>query len=232
MVTVPIKTCIRTLSTTSRMDKSFAKWYRSLWQPKANDEPPYDHIVQLGDPVLRVPANAIPEKELQSAEVQYLARHLTKVMRAYRCVGLAAPQLGLSLRAFVMEFKDELRDQYTKADYKLREMEPLPLTILLNPELKVLNYEKVIHTEACESVRGYRADVPRYREILLQGFDATGNRQELRLSGWNARIAQHEMDHLNGIVYTDIMNRKSLTCTCWQAVNAKSGRIQLSFASK
>ena len=79
------------------MDKSFAKWYRSLWQPKGNDEPPYDHIVQLGDPVLRVPANAIPEKELHSAEVQYLARHLTKVMRAYRCVGLAAPSLLLSV---------------------------------------------------------------------------------------------------------------------------------------
>ncbi|XP_035890674.1 peptide deformylase, mitochondrial-like [Anopheles stephensi] len=231
MVSLRMRSCIRPLSTGVRLDKSFAKWYQSLWQPKSN-EPPYDHIVQLGDPVLRVPANPIPEKELQSPEVQYLVNHLVKVMRAYKCVGLAAPQLGLSLRAFVMEFKDGLRDQYTKADYKLREMEPLPLTVCLNPELKVLNYEKVTHTEACESVRGYRADVARYREVLLTGFDASGRHQELRLKGWNARIAQHEMDHLNGVVYTDLMNRKSFTCTCWQAVNANSGRIKLSFANK
>uniref|UniRef100_A0A182SKK3 Peptide deformylase n=1 Tax=Anopheles maculatus TaxID=74869 RepID=A0A182SKK3_9DIPT len=231
MATVQIRSCIRTLSTGARVDKSLAKWYQSLWQPKGN-EPPYDHIVQLGDPVLRVPANPIPEKELKSPEVQFLVKHLVKVMRAYKCVGLAAPQLGLSLRAFVMEFKDDLRDQYTKADYKLREMEPLPLTVFLNPVLKVLDYEKVTHTEACESVRGYRADVARYREVLITGFDASGKQQELTVKGWNARIAQHEMDHLNGIIYTDLMNRKSLTCTCWQAVNANSGRIQLSFANK
>ncbi|XP_049278603.1 peptide deformylase, mitochondrial-like [Anopheles funestus] len=228
---VPIKACIRTVCTSSRVDKSLAKWYQSLWQPKGN-EPPYDHVVQLGDPVLRVPANLIPEKELKSPEVQYLVKHLVKVMRSYKCVGLAAPQLGLPLRAFVMEFKEELRDQYTKADYKLREMEPLPLTVFLNPELKVLNYEKVTHTEACESVRGYRADVARYREIMIKGFDASGEPKELQLKGWNARIAQHEMDHLNGIVYTDLMNRKTFTCSCWQAVNANNGRIKLSFANK
>uniref|UniRef100_A0A182NFZ9 Peptide deformylase n=1 Tax=Anopheles dirus TaxID=7168 RepID=A0A182NFZ9_9DIPT len=231
MVTVQLKSCIRTLCTTSRVDKSFAKWYQGLWQPK-KDGPPYDHVVQLGDPVLRMPSNPVPENELKSPEVQYLVNHLVKVMRSYKCVGLAAPQLGLSLRAFVMEFKDELRDQYTKADYKLREMEPLPLTVFLNPELKVLNYEKVIHTEACESVRGYRAEVARYREVLIRGFDASGEHKELQLRGWNARIAQHEMDHLNGTVYTDIMNRKTFTCSCWQAVNDNNGRIKLSFSNK
>ncbi|XP_053669852.1 peptide deformylase, mitochondrial-like [Anopheles nili] len=231
VIALPVKSCVRSFHTTSCVHKTLSKWYQSLWQPKSN-EPPYDHIVQLGDPVLRAVANPIPENELKSPEVRFLVSHLTKVMRTYKCVGLAAPQLGLSLRAFVMEFKDELRDQYTKADYKLREMEPLPLTVLLNPELQVIDYEKVLHTEACESIRGYRADVPRYRAVLVKGFDAAGHHRELKLYGWNARIAQHEMDHLNGAVYTDIMSRKSLTCTCWQAVNANKGRIKLSFSNK
>ncbi|XP_058115989.1 peptide deformylase, mitochondrial-like [Anopheles ziemanni] len=231
MLATQFKTTIRAFSSSARLHKSLSKWYQGLWQTRKN-EPPFDHIVQLGDPALRQVANLIPERELKSPEVQYLVKHLTSVMRAYKCVGLAAPQLGLPLRAFVMEFKDDLRDQYTKADYKLREMEPLPLTVFLNPEIKVLNYDKLIHTEACESVRGYRADVARYREVLVKGYDRHGERQELKLHGWNARIAQHEMDHLNGIVYTDIMNRKSFTCTCWEAVNAKQGRVNLSFAKK
>uniref|UniRef100_A0AAG5CSX1 Peptide deformylase n=1 Tax=Anopheles atroparvus TaxID=41427 RepID=A0AAG5CSX1_ANOAO len=231
MVGAQFKTCIRAIATSARGHKSFTKWYQSLWRARKN-EPPFDHVVQLGDPTLRQVANSIPASELKSPEVQYLVKHLTAVMRAYKCVGLAAPQLGLSLRAFVMEFRDDLRDQYTKADYKLREMEPLPLTVFLNPEIKVLNYEKLVHTEACESVRGYRAEVARYREVLVKGYDGHGEPQELKLRGWNARIAQHEMDHLDGTVYTDIMNRKSFTCTCWEAVNANHGRVKLSFAKK
>ncbi|XP_052869895.1 peptide deformylase, mitochondrial-like [Anopheles cruzii] len=222
----------RTFCVSARTPKTFSKWYQGLWQRSSNADPPYAHVVQVGDPVLRLVAPPIPEAELKSHEVRFLVTHLTKVMRTYKCVGLAAPQLGLSLRAFVMEFRDELRDQYSKADYANREMEPLPLTVLLNPELKVLNYEKVLHTEACESVRGYRADVARHREVLITGYDGDGSRQELTLRGWNARIAQHEMDHLNGTVYTDIMDRKSFACSCWQAVNAHQGRIKLSFASK
>ncbi|XP_035776572.1 peptide deformylase, mitochondrial-like [Anopheles albimanus] len=231
MVATRLKTFVRPFCVSARVDKTFTKWYRSLWEQKKN-EPPYDHVVQVGDPVLRQQAKPIPEAELQSAEVRFLVKHLTKVMRNYKCVGLAAPQIGLSLRAFVMEFRDELRDQYSKADYANRQMETLPLTVFLNPELKVLNYEKVLHTEGCESVRGYRADVPRYREVLITGYDGEGARRELKLHGWNARIAQHEMDHLNGTIYTDIMERKSFTCSCWQAVNEHQGRIRLSFASK
>lgn len=98
--------------------------------------------------------------------------------------------------------------------------------------MTVTNHSKTSYVESCESVRGYSAEVPRFDEISLQGFDTDGNLQTLTLAGWNARIAQHEMDHLNGILYTDIMNQKSFSCTCWQAVNAREGRVYINFDPK
>lgn len=86
--------------------------------------------------------------------------------------------------------------------------------------------------ESCESVRGYSAQVPRYQEVHVKGYDTTGKLNELLAKGWNARIVQHEMDHLNGIIYTDVMDRKSFTCSCWQAVNAREGRVYIKFDPK
>lgn len=95
--------------------------------------------------------------------------------------------------------------------------------------MDVLNYEKNIFTESCGSVKGYAGDVARFKEVKLDFFDRSGKSRELKLKGWNARIAQHEMDHLDGKIYTDIMDRKTLSCTCWQAVNAREGRINIPF---
>lgn len=86
--------------------------------------------------------------------------------------------------------------------------------------------------ESCESVRGYFAEVPRSEAVTIRGYDRSGKILELHLKGWNARIAQHEMDHLNGIIYTDIMQPKSLACSCWQAVNAREGRVYIKFDAK
>ena len=91
------------------------------------------------------------------------------------------------------------------------------------------NFNKKTFVEACESVRGYSAEVTRYEEVSVKGFDANGKEQELQLQGWAARVAQHEMDHINGIVYTDVMNKQTFTCTCWQAVNSREGRIYIKF---
>lgn len=94
------------------------------------------------------------------------------------------------------------------------------------------SFTKVTFEEACASVRGYSAEVPRYDEVTVRGVDTDGRQQELRLSGWNARIAQHEMDHLNGVLYTDVMDAKTFSCSCWQAVNACEGRVYIDFRSK
>lgn len=104
--------------------------------------------------------------------------------------------------------------------------------MLINPEIKVTNFTKRNFYESCESVRGYYAEVPRFEEILLNGYNEEGKKVELKLNGWNARIAQHEIDHLEGQIYTDVMNRKTLSCSCWQAVNSKEGRVYIPFTPK
>lgn len=104
--------------------------------------------------------------------------------------------------------------------------------MLINPKLHVTNFDRTTFAESCESVRGYRADVTRYTDITVTGYTTGGVLQRLSLHGWNARIAQHEIDHLNGVLYTDVMDVRSLTCTCWQAVNAREGRVYIEFAPK
>uniref|UniRef100_A0A8D8HAX8 Peptide deformylase n=1 Tax=Culex pipiens TaxID=7175 RepID=A0A8D8HAX8_CULPI len=223
---------IRSFSTTTQLG-SLARWYQKLWRSKGpSNGPPYAHVTQVGDPVLRQKAQLVPSEAVTSPEVRFLVQAMIDVMRKYSCVGLAAPQIGISLRILVMEFKDKLRDEYTSAEYKIKEMDTLPLTVLINPELKVTNYEKKSFTEACASVKGFSAEVPRYSEVLLSGLDENGKSKELALKGWNARIAQHEMDHLDGVVYTDVMDRKTFSCSCWQAVNANYGRVQIAFHKK
>ncbi|XP_017474971.1 PREDICTED: peptide deformylase, mitochondrial-like [Rhagoletis zephyria] len=95
--------------------------------------------------------------------------------------------------------------------------------------MNITNNEKHKHPEGCMSVRGYSAEVERYRSVLINGKTLDGVERQLQLSGWNARIAQHEMDHLDGKLYIDIMDRSTFTCTCWETVNAKSGRVEIPF---
>ncbi|XP_062565483.1 peptide deformylase, mitochondrial-like [Armigeres subalbatus] len=223
---------IRSISTSSKL-ASFGRWYQSLWQSKtSSNEPPYGHVTQIGDPVLRQKAALVPVEAVNSPEVAYLVKHMINVMRKYDCVGLAAPQIGISLRILVMEFEERLKKHYTNAEYKIKQMDTLPLTVFINPELKVTNYEKINFPESCASVKGYSGEVPRYGEVVLSGLDGKGQTKELTLKGWNARIAQHEMDHLNGVVYTDVMKRETFTCSCWHAVNEHKGRVRISFHQK
>lgn len=79
------------------------------------------------------------------------------------------------------------------------------------------------------SVRGYSAEVERYEAVTLTGVGKGGTPSELQLVGWNARIAQHEMDHLNGKLYIDHMDCSTFCCTCWEAVNTKAGQIVIPF---
>lgn len=91
------------------------------------------------------------------------------------------------------------------------------------------NFNKKIFPEGCASVCGYIGDVARYEEVLVSGFNEHGDPTELHLKGWNARIAQHELDHLNGRVFVDIMDTKTFTCATWEAVNAHSGQLSIPF---
>lgn len=92
------------------------------------------------------------------------------------------------------------------------------------------NFETKTYVEACESVKGYSAEVSRFHEIQLTGVNVKNEPISLALKGWNSRIAQHEIDHLNGRLFTDCMKGDTFMCTFWQAVNAREGRIKMPFS--
>lgn len=108
--------------------KSFRNWYRDLWSPKSV-KPPYFHIIQIGDPVLRRKAELVPHDCIESKEVQTIIEQMIYVLRKFDCVGLAAPQIGIPLRIIIMEFKENLKKEFPLAVYKLKNMETLPLTV-------------------------------------------------------------------------------------------------------
>ncbi|XP_034664219.1 uncharacterized protein LOC117898711 [Drosophila subobscura] len=81
----------------------------------------------------------------------------------------------------------------------------------------------------CGNRRLHCATDWRFESVKLSGLDTISTQKDLELSGWNARIAQHEMDHLDGKLYTDQMDRSTFSCTCWEAVNTKSGRVEIPF---
>lgn len=195
-------------------------------------EPPYTHIVQVGDPVLRQKSHPVPLDAIKSKELNFFIDQMVQVMRDYKLAGIAAPQMGMNLQIIIMEFSDELKREFSSEIYKVREMETLPLTVLINPELKVTDFTKRTYDEACASVCGFKGEVTRYAAVTVTALNRNGEKQELNLKGWNARIAQHEMDHLNGIVYTDVMNRQSFSCTCWHKVNLRQGDVTLAFGPK
>lgn len=188
----------------------------------------YLHAI-LGDPVLRQKTEEIPEDTIKSNEVQLLIKHMVDVMRSHKLVGLTCNQIGLPYRILTMEFKEDLKKEFSADVYEKREMQTLPLTIVINAKLSPKNYEKVTHVEGCGSVKGFSAEVPRFKAITLEGFNETGNKVSHILSGWNARIAQHEVDHLDGIVYIDKMNSKTFCCSNWNNINQTGGNFSFSY---
>ena len=114
---------------TSLKSFSISKWYRNIWIPKLV-EPPYSHVTQVGDPVLRQISDPVPDEFITSKEINFLITTMINVLRKYECVGLAAPQVGISLRIIVMEFSEKLKGKFSPAVYKTRQMETLPLTVI------------------------------------------------------------------------------------------------------
>ncbi|CAH0552513.1 unnamed protein product [Brassicogethes aeneus] len=208
--------------------KHVGTWYSSLVKPRKH-YPPYNHIVQIGDPCLRVKTEKLPMEAIHSNEIKYITKVLKKVAKNHNCVGLSAPQIGIPIQMFIMEFNEKNACSFSKKEFKTKEMAFLPQTVVINPEIKVTDYTKIVFPEACGSVKGMYAEVPRHYSIQLKALDEDGKQFELNAKGWLARVIQHEMDHLNGTLYTDIMNRKTLTCGCWNVVNERGGKVELPY---
>lgn len=147
-------------------------------------------ILKMGDPrLLRI---AQPVRAFGTPELRALANDMFETMRAVSGAGLAAPQIGASLRIVIFELAENPR---------YPNLTPVPYTVLINPVLTPLGDETEEGWEGCLSVPGMRGLVPRFRRLRYQGFDAKGNRIDRTVEGFHARVVQHEVDHLDGILY-------------------------------
>ncbi|OWR45247.1 peptide deformylase, mitochondrial-like [Danaus plexippus] len=205
-------------------------WYAKLAPARGPSKPPYKHVVQIGDPILRKIAEPVPVDKIKSDEVRMVVQALKYVLYKYGSVGMAAPQIGVNMRVIVLRHTEKQIASLSSELIKQRQISAVPLTVFINPILKVVDYQKVIHPEACESVRAFSADVARYKEVQVSGYDEEGEAISKVFKGWGARIAQHEMDHLDGKLYTDIMDRKTLLCSCWEEVNLSKGKVAIPFS--
>ena len=147
-------------------------------------------VLKMGDP--RLLAVAQPVAEFGSPELKTLLTDMQDTMRDLNGAGLAAPQIGVGLRVVIFGFEDNPR--YPDAD-------SVPFTILINPQLTPLSEIQDEGWEGCLSVPGMRGLVPRYRELRYTGFDADGNPIDRTVKDFHARVVQHEVDHLDGILY-------------------------------
>jgi peptide deformylase len=156
----------------------------------------------FGDPVLRTRAKTVATRSIGTLPFQMLVQKMFFTMRRVGGVGLAAPQIGKSIQLAVIEIKMTL----------LRPgIEPLAPTVIINPVIVSHSKERVVDWEGCLSFPNARGAVPRYKEITVAYFDRHGEKRMVHVQGFQARVFQHEIDHLNGTVYVDRMeDMKSL----------------------
>lgn len=165
-------------------------------------------VVQAGVPALRQVARDVEPSRIDSGEIQELIAEMTSVCRA-RGVGLAAPQLGTSLRVIVLEDTVEGMSDVTPGDRAAQRREPFPMKVIINPVLSPVGDASAAFYEGCLSVSGYRAVVRRHLRVRCRGLGGDGSPVDFEASGWMARILQHEVDHLNGVLYTDRMESRT-----------------------
>jgi peptide deformylase len=144
----------------------------------------------MGDPLLF--ARADPVMQFDTPELHALLQDMDDTMRSKIGVGIAAPQIGVSLQ--VVMFGVGANPRYPDA-------EPVPYTVLINPTIDPIGTQMEEGWEGCLSVPGMRGVVPRYSQVRYRGFDQHGNAIDRTASGFHARVVQHETDHLHGIVY-------------------------------
>lgn len=147
-------------------------------------------VLQMGNPLLLQVAQ--PVESFDTAELRSLLADMQHTMAALNGAGLAAPQIGVSLQVVI--FGVGKNPRYPQA-------EEVPYTVLINPRLEPLSQATEEGWEGCLSVPGMRGLVPRFTQLRYRGFDELGGAIDRTVGGFHARVVQHEVDHLNGILY-------------------------------
>jgi peptide deformylase len=147
-------------------------------------------IVYVPDPVLRRKAHKITTVD---ADVKALIEDMIETVRQAPGVGLAAPQVGVSTRLIVVEYGDDADEEAPKKLY-----------VVINPEIVESSTEDMVTgIEGCLSIPGLVGEVERFNKIVVKGINRFGKPTKIKVEGWLARIFQHEIDHLDGVLYTD-----------------------------
>lgn len=167
-------------------------------------------IVQVGDPVLRHRARELSRDEIATPAIQELIVRMRDTMRDAPGVGLAAPQIGESIQLVVIEDPPQSHAGMTPAQLAERERSAVAFHVLINPRLTVEGDEQVAAYEGCLSLAGFTMIVPRWRRVRVEALDERGDPVVKVASGWYARILQHEIDHLRGVICSDRMEPRSL----------------------
>lgn len=147
-------------------------------------------IIPIGNPILRKKSHKITKV---TDETRRLADEMLSTMREAQGVGLAAPQVGRLVRLIVVEYPED--DE--------KEDSPMTTYQVINPEIIWRSEETVVGVEGCLSIPGLAGEVERHESIKVRGLDLQGRAVRYNLSGWPARIFQHEIDHLDGVCYVD-----------------------------
>ena len=152
-------------------------------------------ILTIGDPILRRPAGEVSPQELASEPVQRLIDDMIETRRAAHGAGLAAPQVGESLRIAIAE----VEPGNPRYPYK----PPIPLTVLVNPVIEPLDDELVAINEGCLSIPDLRGELERHVNVRVRYLDRDGVSRDEVKRGLTAGTIQHEVDHLDGILFVD-----------------------------
>ena len=168
-------------------------------------------ILHAGSAVLRARAAPVPAELFGTPKLRELVDEMVATMRAAPGVGLAAPQIGVGWQVIVLEDRDESMAHLSEEERSQRGRIRVPLTVIVNPVLRLIDGNQATFLEGCLSVPGYAALVARAHQVEVEGLAPDGTPLSLRASGWPARILQHECDHLAGTLYVDRMLSRSFS---------------------
>jgi peptide deformylase len=152
-------------------------------------------IIRMGHPALRRPARPLRAEEIRGDAIHRLLGDMHDTLQDAGGIGLAAPQIDVPLRLAIVDIPG--------GPSRYGDLEPLPLTLFINPRIEVLDPAKVGYWEGCLSVPGLRGFVKRPQHVRLTFNNLHGETAELELSGFQATVVQHELDHLDGKLFID-----------------------------
>ncbi len=167
-------------------------------------------IIQAGEAVLRQKARPLTADEIRSAKIQGIIKLMHDTLRDAPGVGLAAPQVGLPFQVAIIEDRPEYQKDVPPPVLAERGRHSVPLQVVINPVI-TLSETRIEFFEGCLSLAGFSALVPRALAVRVEALNERAEPVTIEAEGWHARILQHEIDHLDGVLYVDRMRTRSLT---------------------